>query len=87
MLVDSWYDPYLGVVVLVRIQDGKLKKGEKIRMIKTGATYNVDRVAVLTPEMEDIDCLGPGEIGVITASIDPLLPKKLRSIIPSLRED
>ena len=69
MLVDSWYDPYLGVVVLVRIQDGKLKKGEKIRMIKTGATYNVDRVAVLTPEMEDIDCLGPGEIGVITASI------------------
>ena len=69
MLVDSWYDPYLGVVVLVRIHDGKLKKGEKIRMIKTGATYNVDRVAVLTPEMEDIDCLGPGEIGVITASI------------------
>ena len=69
MLVDSWYDAYLGVVVLIRILDGSIKKGDKIRMIKTGATYNVDKLAVLTPEMEDILVLGPGEIGVITASI------------------
>ncbi len=69
MLVDSWYDAYLGVVVLIRIIDGSIKKGDKIRMIKTGATYNVDKLAVLTPEMEDIPILGPGEIGVMTASI------------------
>ncbi len=69
MLVDSWYDAYLGVVVLIRILDGSIKKGDKIRMIKTGATYNVDKLAVLTPEMEDIPVLGPGEIGVMTASI------------------
>ena len=69
MLVDSWYDAYLGVVVLIRIQDGQIKKGDRIKMIKTGATYNVDRLAILTPEMEDIPSIGPGEIGVITASI------------------
>ncbi|RLQ86970.1 translation elongation factor 4 [Notoacmeibacter ruber] len=69
MLVDSWYDAYLGVIVLVRIIDGKLKKGQTIRMMGTGAKYPVERVGVLTPKMVLIDELGPGEIGVITASI------------------
>ncbi|MEM9912264.1 MAG: translation elongation factor 4 [Pseudomonadota bacterium] len=69
MLVDSWYDAYLGVVVLVRIMDGTLKKGDRIRMMQTGATYGVDRIGVFRPAMSTIDALGPGEIGFITASI------------------
>jgi len=69
MLVDSWYDAYLGVVVLVRIIDGYLKKGDKIHLMNTGATYPVDRVGVFRPQMEEIDKLGPGELGYLTASI------------------
>lgn len=69
MLVDSWYDAYLGVIVLIRVIDGKLKKGERIRMLSTNAVYPVDRVGVFTPEMQPIDVLGPGEIGFLTASI------------------
>ena len=69
LLVDSWYDPYLGVVVLIRIVDGMLKKGQAIRMIGTGARYEVDRVGIFTPKMVDIGELGPGEIGFLTASI------------------
>ncbi|MEM9550891.1 MAG: translation elongation factor 4, partial [Pseudomonadota bacterium] len=69
MLVDSWYDAYLGVVVLVRIMDGVLKKGDRIRMMSTGAQYPVDRIGVFRPEMATIDELGPGEIGFLTASI------------------
>ncbi len=69
ILVDSWYDAYLGVVVLIRIHDGIIKKGDKIKLMQTGANYTVDKLAVLKPKMEDIDQLGPGEIGVFTASI------------------
>ena len=69
MLVDSWYDAYLGVVVLIRVIDGRLKKGDKIRMIATNAVYPVDRVGVFKPEMENVDSLGPGELGFLTASI------------------
>ena len=69
MLVDSYYDAYLGVIVLVRIVDGKLKKGQKIRMMGTGAAYDVDRVGVFTPKLVTVDELGPGEIGFLTASI------------------
>ena len=69
MLVDSWYDAYLGVIVLIRVIDGKLKKGERIRMLSTNAVYPVDRVGVFTPEMKPVDVLGPGEIGFLTASI------------------
>jgi len=69
LLVDSWYDPYLGVVVLVRIFDGTLKKGRKIRLMSSGAEYTVDRVGVFTPKKETVDALGPGEIGFLTASI------------------
>jgi GTP-binding protein LepA len=69
LLVDSWYDTYLGVVVLVRIIDGTLKRGQKIRMMNSGATHEVDRVGVFTPKLVDIGELGPGEIGFITGSI------------------
>ncbi|PIE15029.1 MAG: elongation factor 4 [Rhodobacterales bacterium] len=69
MLVDSWYDAYLGVIVLVRIIDGVLKKGDRIRMMNTNALYLVDRVGVFCPQMEHIDVLGPGEMGFLTASI------------------
>ncbi|WP_456389072.1 translation elongation factor 4 [Profundibacter sp.] len=69
MLVDSWYDAYLGVIVLVRIIDGVLKKGDRIRMMNTNAVYPVDRIGVFRPQMEPIDELGPGEMGFLTASI------------------
>jgi GTP-binding protein LepA len=69
LLVDSWYDAYLGVVVLVRIIDGRMKRGQTIRMIGTDARYQVDRVGVLTPKLVTVPELGPGEIGVFTASI------------------
>ncbi|SOC83592.1 GTP-binding protein LepA [Ensifer adhaerens] len=69
LLVDSWYDTYLGVIVLVRILDGVLKKGMTIRMMGTDAKYGVERVGVITPKMVNVEELGPGEIGFITASI------------------
>jgi GTP-binding protein LepA len=69
LLVDSWYDSYLGVVVLVRVVDGALRRGQRIRLMGTGAAYEVDRVGVFTPKMQDVDTLGPGEIGFLTASI------------------
>ena len=69
MLVDSWYDAYLGVVVLVRIFDGVLRKGDRIRMMQTGALYPVDRIGTFRPGMLPADELGPGELGFLTASI------------------
>ncbi|WP_444452730.1 translation elongation factor 4 [Rhodobacter capsulatus] len=69
MLVDSWYDPYLGVVVMIRVMDGVVRKGDQIKMMQTGASYRIDKLAVLKPQMVDIAELGPGEIGVLTASI------------------
>ena len=69
MLVDSWYDSYLGVVVMIRIIDGTVKKGDRIKMMQTGAVYGIDKLAVLKPAMVDIAELGPGEIGIFTASI------------------
>src|SRR5690606_41743293 len=62
MLVDSWYDSYLGVIVLVRVIDGVLKKGQTIRMMGTGAKYPVERTGVFTPKMLQVDELGPGEL-------------------------
>ena len=69
LLVDSWYDSYLGVVVLVRIVDGELKRGTKIRMLASNAVYQVERVGVFTPKQEMVERLGPGEVGFITAAI------------------
>ena len=69
LLIDSWYDAYLGVVVLVRIIDGKLTKGQRIRLMLTGGAYQIDRVGIFRPKQEMRPSLGPGEIGFFTASI------------------
>ena len=69
LLVDSWYDQYLGVVILVRVKDGRLRKAQRIRMMSTGAVHTVEQVGVFTPKMLPVDDLGPGEIGFITAAI------------------
>jgi GTP-binding protein LepA len=69
MLIDSWYDPYLGVVVLVRVVDGLLKKGMRIKLMSTGAAHPVDRVGVFRPKQEMLGVLGPGEVGFFTAAI------------------
>ena len=69
LLVDAWYDAYLGVVVLVRIFDGTLKAGQQVRMMQTGATHRIDKVGVFRPKATDVDILTPGEVGFFTASI------------------
>ena len=69
MLVDSWYDSYLGVVVLVRVIDGQLKKNQKLRFIAAGVTHTIDRVGIFSPKPKEIESLGPGEIGFINAGI------------------
>ena len=69
LLIDSWYDAYLGVVVLVRVLDGSLRKAQKIKLMSTDASYQVERVGVFRPKQEMMDVLGPGEVGFFTASI------------------
>ena len=69
LLIDSWYDSYLGVIILVRIHDGIIRKKMQIRMMSNNATYQIDRVGIFTPKMQDVEALYPGEIGFITASI------------------
>ena len=81
MLVDSWYDSYLGVVVMIRVMDGVIRKGDRIKMMQTGAIYGVDTLAVLKPQMVAIDELGPGEIGVFTASIKQVRDTKVGDTI------
>ena len=85
LLVDSWYDPYLGVVVLVRVVDGVLKKGQRIRMIGIDAAYEVDRVGVFLPKLTPVDELGPGEIGAITASIKEVADTRVGDTITDER--
>ena len=86
LLVDSWYDSYLGVIVLVRIVDGVLKKGDRIRMMGTGAAYEVDRVGVFTPKLLNMDELGPGEIGFLTASIKDVADTRVGDTITDDRK-
>src|SRR5580704_9716009 len=86
LLVDSWYDAYLGVVVLLRIVDGMLKKGQRIRMMGTHASYEVDRVGVFTPKMLEASELGPGEIGFITASIKEVADTRVGDTITDDRK-
>ena len=69
LLIDSWYDQYMGVVILLRMHDGSIKKGVKIKMLATNAIYEIDRVGIFTPKNQAVDALGPGEIGYITANI------------------
>lgn len=81
LLVDSWYDAYLGVMTLVRVQDGMLKKGMKIRMMASGAAHNVERVGVFGPKPETVDKLGPGEIGFINAGVKTVSDAKVGDTI------
>jgi GTP-binding protein LepA len=85
MLVDSWYDAYLGVVVMIRVMDGVIRKGDRIRMMQTNAVYGVDKLAVLKPQMVDIKELGPGEIGIWTGSIKQVRDTRVGDTITSER--
>jgi GTP-binding protein LepA len=87
LLVDSWYDPYLGVVTLLRVRDGHIVKGQRIRMMGTGSSHQVDRVGVLTPKPLAIEgALGPGEIGFITASIKDIADTRVGDTITDDRK-
>jgi GTP-binding protein LepA len=86
LLIDSWYDAYLGVVVLFRVREGVIKKGQKIRMMETGASYLVDRVGVFTPKGLMVDELGPGEIGFMTAAIKEVADTKVGDTITDERK-
>ena len=86
LLVDSWYDIYLGVMVLVRIIDGELKKGQRIKMMGTGATYELERVGVMTPKFLKTDVLCAGEIGVLTASIKEVADTRVGDTITEDRK-
>jgi GTP-binding protein LepA len=86
LLVDSWYDPYLGVVVLVRIIDGFLKKGSDITMMGTGARYVVDRIGVFRPKMSEVERLGPGEVGYITAQIKQVADTRVGDTITDTKK-
>ena len=81
LLVDSWYDPYLGVMTLVRVKDGLLKKGMKIRMMASGATHTVERVGIFGPKPETVDSLGPGEVGFINAGVKTVSDAKVGDTI------
>ena len=81
LLVDSWYDAYLGVVILVRVVDGFLRKGQKIKFMSSGATREIDRVGIFTPKHVILDELGPGEMGFITASIKEISETKVGDTI------
>src|SRR5580704_7683488 len=85
LLVDSWYDAYLGVVVLIRVIDGTLKKGSRIRMMAADAVYEVDRIGVFRPKMIEIAELGPGEVGYITAQIKQVADTRVGDTITDER--
>ncbi|QCK85638.1 elongation factor 4 [Phreatobacter aquaticus] len=86
LLVDSWYDAYLGVIVLVRILDGSMKKGQRIKMMGTNAVYDIDKIGVFTPKLKDVVDLGPGEIGFITASIKEVADTRVGDTITDDRK-
>src|SRR5438067_12763354 len=86
LLVDSWYDAYLGVIVLIRIVDGTLKAHQRVRLMGTDASYEVDRVGVFTPKIQEVDVLGPGEIGFLTASIKDVADTRVGDTITDDRK-
>ncbi|MFO1018174.1 MAG: translation elongation factor 4 [Hyphomonadaceae bacterium] len=87
MLVDAWYDAYLGVVVLFRVIDGVVKKGMRVKLMQTGADYNVDTLGVLRPKREDVAELGPGEIGILTGSIKEVADARVGDTITEYRRE
>jgi GTP-binding protein LepA len=86
MLVDSWYDPYLGVVILVRVIDGCLKKGQQVKFMAAGTTHLVDRVGCFRPKIEQLQELGPGEIGFITAQIKEVAETRVGDTITDAKK-
>ena len=86
MLVDSWYDSYLGVIVLVRIIDGQMRKGDRVRFMSNDTVHGIDKIGVFRPKMQDVDTLGPGEIGFITASIKQVRDTRVGDTITSERK-
>lgn len=86
LLVDAWYDQYLGVVVLVRVFDGVLKVGQKVKMMQTGAEYQIDRLGVFRPKQTEVAELGPGEVGFITASIKEVAHAAVGDTITDMRK-
>jgi GTP-binding protein LepA len=86
MLVDSWYDSYLGVIVLVRVIDGSMKKNDRVTFMSNGTVHQIDRLGVFRPEMQNVDTLGPGEIGFITASIKQVRDTRVGDTITSERK-
>ncbi len=86
LVVDSWYDAYLGVVTLIRVKDGRIAKGQKIRMMGTGASLQVDRVGIFTPKATPVEALDPGEIGFITASIKDIADARVGDTITDDRK-
>jgi GTP-binding protein LepA len=86
MLVDSWYDPYLGVVILIRVIDGTIRKGQQIKFMQAGTTHLVDRVGVFRPKIENLPELGPGEVGFITAQIKDITETRVGDTITDARK-
>ena len=87
MLIDSWYDAYLGVVVLVRVIDGVLKKGHKIKLMSTDAVYQTERVGIFRPKQEMLEELGPGEVGFFTAAIKQVADTRVGDTIVDEKND
>ncbi|MBU6207288.1 MAG: translation elongation factor 4 [Alphaproteobacteria bacterium] len=86
MLVDSWYDPYLGVVILVRVVDGVIRKGAQIKFMQAGTTHLVDRVGCMRPKLEQLSELGPGEVGIITAQIKEVAQTRVGDTITDAKK-
>ena len=86
MLVDSWYDPYLGVVILVRVIDGVIKKGLQVKFMAGGTEHLIDRVGCMRPKIETLDELGPGEIGFITAQIKEVAQARVGDTITTVKQ-
>ena len=86
LLVDSWYDSYLGIVILVRIKDGILKKGQNIRMMGAGTTHQVERIGIFTPKMQDTEALYPGDIGYIIAGIKSIGDTKVGDTLTDAKQ-
>ena len=85
LLIDSWYDPYLGVLTLVRVVNGSLKKGQKIRFMSTNVAHTIEKLGIFTPKIINVDELGPGEIGFITASVKTVADCKVGDTITDER--
>ena len=85
LLIDSWYDSYLGVVVLVRIVEGTLKKGQRVTLMSTDASYQVERVGVFRPKQEMLEELGPGEVGFFTAAIKQVADTRVGDTVTEMK--